>query len=425
VLVGDSVTQGWFESGTNFDHEGYLDAVAATGMNAVMIWSYIGTNAEIQQKDERLGYDAPEVWPWAGSPEGRDFDLTRLNEGYFQRLRTFVEHARARDLAVIITVQDGWTKTRFAGHPFNAALGNGPLSDRAEFVELADYEREMPARFDPQWNWRQRNQYFQERYAEKMIHALKGCDNVLYELFNEGEWYEPEARAKHELHFVRFFRARTKQKLISNVDALDARLYDPHAATACDVVSFHGPWTGDAERYKQGWERKPAKPYVLTEPVPEWRGEEEKLAGLRQSVWEKLMSGAGWMNQNDASFGGDPRSRMAEKMATCRAAYRQTGVAARLINDETLWLVNMRPEAMASTGFSLVWPGRDYLIYAPRGGDVALDLRGAQGSLSLTFHDPRTGQVIDGGTLTGGRTIAFTCPDRREWVLRCRKIGGE
>lgn len=420
VPVGDSVTQGWFESGANFDHEGYLDAIAAAGMNAVMIWSYIGTNASIQQADERLGYDAPEIWPWAGSPDRKDFDLTRLNEVYFQRLRAFVDYARHKDLVVIITVQDGWTKTRFAGHPFNAALGNGPLADKGELVELADYEREMPEKLDPQWDWRQRNQYFQERYAEKMIQALKGCDNVLYELFNEGEWYEPEARAKHERHFVRFFKSRTRQPVLSNVDHIRAGGFDAHGPGTCDVVALHGAWTGDAERYRQGLARVPVKPYLLSEPVPEWRGEEQLLTALRHSVWEKLMSGAGWMNQNDASFGWDPRSRMAGKMAACRAAYRQTGVAARLVNDPTLALAQMRPTAMASTGLSLAWPGHDYVVYAPKGGDVALDLREVQGPVALTFHDPRTGQVIDGGTLAGGRTTAFTCPDQRDWVLRCR-----
>ena len=79
LLVGDSVTQGWMECGTNFDQRGYVDALASRGVNLLMLWAFKGTDAKRQQQDRRIGYDAPELWPWAGSPEARSFDLRRFN----------------------------------------------------------------------------------------------------------------------------------------------------------------------------------------------------------------------------------------------------------------------------------------------------------------------------------------------------------
>ncbi len=85
--VGDSVTQGWMEGGANFNQRGYLDALAACGINVALLWSYYATSAQAQLADQRIGYDAPEIWPWKGSPDDRSFDLTTFNQAYFDRLR--------------------------------------------------------------------------------------------------------------------------------------------------------------------------------------------------------------------------------------------------------------------------------------------------------------------------------------------------
>lgn len=66
--IGDSVTHGWMEQGTDFDQRAYLDALAAQGLNAVLLWSYTATSAAAQRADRRVGYDSPEIWPWQGSP---------------------------------------------------------------------------------------------------------------------------------------------------------------------------------------------------------------------------------------------------------------------------------------------------------------------------------------------------------------------
>jgi len=106
--IGDSVTQGWMECGADFDQRSYLDALAARGINVGLLWSYTGTSAKAQKADEWIGYDAPELWPWKGSPDEPNFDLTRFDPAYLQRLREFIQYAESKNVIVIITVQDGW-----------------------------------------------------------------------------------------------------------------------------------------------------------------------------------------------------------------------------------------------------------------------------------------------------------------------------
>src|SRR5262245_535877 len=48
IGFGDSVTQGWMESGTNFNQTAYIDALASRGVNTAMMWSYIGTDSTTQ-----------------------------------------------------------------------------------------------------------------------------------------------------------------------------------------------------------------------------------------------------------------------------------------------------------------------------------------------------------------------------------------
>ena len=60
--MGDSITQGWMELGTDFDQHAYLQALGRRGINTVLLWSYIGVVDQVA--DPRIGYNAPELWPW-------------------------------------------------------------------------------------------------------------------------------------------------------------------------------------------------------------------------------------------------------------------------------------------------------------------------------------------------------------------------
>jgi hypothetical protein len=403
MLIGDSVTQGWMECGADFDQDAYIDALAARGITLVMLWAFKGTNAEMQQQDRRIGYDAPELWPWAGSPDKASFDLREFNPGYFNRLRALVARAEAKGIVVLITVHDGWTKTCFSGHPFNRELGNGPLRDRHQYVELADYDREIAGPFDSTWTWQQQNQYFQERVCDRLIEELRPFSNVIYEMFNEGEWYEKSKRRLHELHFLAFFRARCENLLLSNCDHLAG--IDGHREKRLDVISLHPyGWVGQSGKFFAGFQAEPPKPYLCSEPVPEFDGREPSLDTIRRSVWEATLAGAGWVNQNDLSFGWNKNAAVSRKASTRDDAYDIAGHCARFFNQAGVrfWLLAPKP-GLASTGHCLAKAGGEYVVFAPAKQDVAVDLSGARGkTFHVRWYDPRTGAVRNAPDAIGG-----------------------
>ena len=423
LLIGDSVTQGWMECGANFDQRAYIDALAARGINLLMLWAFKATGAELQREDDRIGYDAPELWPWAGSPDDRSFNLRDCNPTYFARLRKLASYAESKQIVVLITVHDGWTKTYLEGHPFNRALGNGPLADRRDYVDLADYDREMPTQFDPAWNWREQNQYFQERFCARLIAELTPCSNVMYEMFNEGEWYDREKRNRHEQHFLTFFRARCKNLLLSNSDhiASDA----PHSDPKVDVVTLHPKgWVGYFPVFEQGFHKTPPKPYLYSEPVPEFNGETPSLDDIRRSVWETTLAGAGWVNQNDPSFGWDRRTTVAAQAAARDRAYDIAGHCARFFNQGDVRFWEMEPNGrLASTGACLAHSGKEYVVYSPSGGSFTVDLSAARNvKLELRWYNPWNGQSQESGTVVGGNgATRLKSPFRGDAVahLRC------
>jgi hypothetical protein len=418
LLIGDSVTQGWMELGANFNQDAYVNALAARGINVLMIWSYIGITDQVG--DARIGYDAPEIWPWAKS--GSTFDLSSLNSAYFDRLRTLVQLAAARNIAVLITVHDGWTKTRFGGHPFNQANG-GPLTDRSQYVELASYTSEMPATYNAGWTRQQKHQYFLERFCDRLIQSTSDQPNVMYEMFNEGEWYDQGNLRAFQVHFLSFFKARSPRITLVNDDHVTGG--DFRGEANCDVISLHRPnWTASTTAadgfatYSAAFVGLPVKPFFFSEPVPEYQGDWSLHDAIMRLMWGTVVGGSGFVVQNDTCYGFDPRTIMAGQSAMRDAVLDLEGHCARFFNGSGVSFRNAVPNAaLASSGLCLAEAGREYVVYSQSGADVTVNLAAAAGSLTGRFYNPRTGVFAPSFAVQGGASLAFTKPSTADWVL--------
>jgi hypothetical protein len=420
--VGDSVTQGWMVLGKNFDQEAYLNALDRRGINAVLIWAYMGISD--QKADERIGYDAPELWPWV--KENGKFQLDRFNDEYFNRLRSFVQSANTKDIMVVITVHDGWTKDNFSGHPFNKANG-GPLDSNGQYVELADYAREMPASYNESWGRKEKHQYYLERFSDRLIQATGDLPNVMYEIMNEGEWYNQTANRKFQVHFLDFFKARTAAPLLVNDDHVGGA--DFFGERSADVITLHKPlWKrSDSARtfFDHHASQSNAKPVFFTEPIPDYRGDRADLTAIMRMMWGTILGGSGFVMQNDASFGFDPNTRMAGKAGARDALLDLEGHAARFINDANRDLSAMEPKgSLCSTGVCLVNPGKNYLVYAQNGSSFTVNLRGYNDTFEVSWYNPETGELKRDQDIPGGKEVSFSPPSNSDWVLELRRAAG-
>lgn len=424
VPVGDSLTQGWMELGSDFDQQAYLDALARRRINTVLLWSYIGITDQLA--DERIGYDAPELWPWITN--GGRFDLGHLNDAYFERLREFVRLADARNIVVVITVHDGWTKTKFAGHPFGRSNG-GPLDSREQYVALHDYGREIPGTPDSTWAPRRLHQYYLERFCDRLLRATADLPNVMYEMFNEGEWYDQSKLRAFQVHFLAFFRARTARPLLVNDDHVGGSEFREEALAS--VISLHKPLWDELpggrvffEHYQSQFFLRPHKPVVFSEPVPSYLGDPMQYAGIVRLLWGTALGGAGVVVQNDTSWGFAPRAAMARLAAQRDAVLDLEGHLARFLHGGDVDFWKMQPAGrLASTGVCLANAGREYVVFVPDGERFTVDLSDGSGMmLSVRWYDPASGEVTDGGEVAGGGSAErFQPPFARNAVLHLRR----
>lgn len=427
LLIGDSITQGWMELGVNFNQTAYVDALAARGINVLMLWSYIGIDNQVA--DVRIGYDAPEIWPW--SRTGGTFNLAQFNPAWFSRLESLIAYADSKNIAVLLTIHDGWTKTRFGGHPFNQANG-GPLSTNSQYVELHDYNNEMPATFNPAWTRQQKNQYYQERFVDRIIQSTNPFTNVMLEVCNEGEWYNQTNFRAYSKHFIDFIKARTTTNpTMVNDDHIGGTNF--RGETNCDIISLHKPlWSGTtavAESfnfYDAEFKATPVKPQYFSEPVPEYQGDDTLHDGLMRLMWGTVLAGAGFVVQNDASWGFDPNTLMAAQAADRDVVLDREGYCATFFAG-VIDLGNMTPNStLSSTGVCLAHSGTEYVVYSQGGTSLTVNLAAAAGkTLNCRFYNPRTGAFEPAFTRTGGSAAeSFTKPGSSDWVLHIVEQSG-
>jgi len=419
--IGDSVTQAWMES-LNFDQNAYIDALASRGIKLLMLWSFI---APQEGEDKRFGYDSPELAPWA-STGNHSWDLLKLNDRYFRRLRDLCTAAREKDILVLITIWDGWTKRRFGTHPFNKKNG-GPLLKRSQFVQLHNYANEMPSDFNSNWSRTQKNQYFQECFCDRLISELRGLDNVMYEIFNEGEWYNTTDLSRYQVHFLNFIKTRTNQLTIVNDDHVKGA--DFRCVTNCDIISHHGPiWDNSISplnsfsHYASNFNGIPPKPFIFSEPVPAFE-RKSHLQPMKRLMWGTVLAGAGFVVQNDTSFGWDPNAAWSSKSKIRDQMYDLEGHCSRFFNESGISFWEMRPDgSLSSTNICLANPGNEYIVFIESGGPCTVDLSACQGkNLTVRWYDPDTGKFQSEKNISGGSSAhCFNPPSHKDWILHVK-----
>ena len=78
---------------------------------------------------------------------------------------------------------------------------------------------------------------------------------------------------------------------------------------------------------------------------------------------------------------------------------------------ERIDLAASRPAGeLASTGYCLAVPGREYLVYLPDGGEATVDLSAAKGELAVEWMHPITGKITPGEAVEGGGKRTLKAP---------------
>ena len=248
----------------------------------------------------------------------------------------------------------------------------------------------------------------QETYVRAVVDALNDMDNVLFEISNEGHASSAEWQNRW-IRFIEMYEASKAKKHLIGMTAL--YIDDPREgnrllrASAADWIS---PLI-DAAGVRNIPAADGSKVSLLDSDhwfVKELYG--DKAFG-REWVWKAfcrghhpvLMEHLPPLSFADRDY---PLTTHDPGYIASRKAMGQTRHFAEQMN-----LATMVPsQEIASTTYCLADEGKEYLVYAPVGGAITVDLSKVSGELTVKWFDLEEDKVLAGGTANGGQRRELT-----------------
>jgi hypothetical protein len=323
-------------------------------------------------------------------------DMSVWDESYWASVITYVSNLQTRGITAMLTVWDGHSDLP-GGQDGALSLWNAPLN-----VQGVQWVYDTAALSNPNaaGSNNQKASYYQLRWVDRLLREMRTHSNVMFEINNEDPtndaWYSWWAQhIKAAGYAVSVNNARSGGVSIGSFaadDNMDVWFEHNRSATS---VTMNYRFTGKA---------------VAADADTACEEMDSTLA--RMAAWESVLSGGGW---NDFACWQTPTYPVVEKVN----AY---GILLRFVRGLPLGRMSPRPE-LTNGQYALASPGSEYLVYAPNGGDAShkmvLNLSQASGIFTISWLNPRSGEVTSGGTMLGGSVRSFTNPagDANDWAL--------
>ncbi len=405
-----------------FDFDAYLNFMTAHNHNFIRLWTW-----ELSRYgyDGKTTYAQPFPWPRTGPDKALDgkpkFDLSKLDESYFQRLRQRCIEAGKRGIYVSVMLFEGhglhasdgpWC---WDGHPMHAANNtsgiNGDPDGDGRGVETQMLK--IPG-----------ITAIQETYVRKILDTLNDLDNILYEIVNESGGYSTE----WQYHFIRFIHDYEKGKPKRHPVGMTFQYHRDEKVRGSNKTLFDSPADWISPNPDGGYRDAPpaadGSKIILNDTDHLWG-----IGGNVDWVWMSFCRGMNplfmdpynraqtWaadtkpQNTWTDHLGGVPN--LDPKWQPIRTAMGATSRLARRFD-----LAAMMPRNnLASTGFCLADPGKVYIAYLPNGSQITLDLSGAQGTLTVEWMNPIDGTITNRNTVEGGAKRQLKIDSAGDWVV--------
>lgn len=408
LLVGSHTWNNLVDMGRSdppeaFDFDAYLSFLQRYGHNFIRLWTWDSTKWDTRANG-KWGKDfihnaAPLPWARTGPGMALDgkpkFDLTKFEPAYFARLRERVSSAGRHGIYVSVMLFEGWGLfhgNRRRGAMEQWAWRNHPFHPENN-VNGIDADGKVHSRTHPAVN------KLQAAYVRKVVDTVNECDNVLYEVINEGGEKEWDWWGVDTVH--RYERTKPKQHPVG-ITGHGAEWLESMLASPADWIS-----PGSRDGFKDDPPAWDGKKVSLLDTDHVWG-----IGGNGPWVWKAFLRGHNplFMDPYDGSvLDGrfDPR---------WEPLRRNLGHVQRLAR--RLDLATMTPrDDLASTKYCLADSGKTYVVYVPGDGNVKVSLRSDPNRFAVEWIHPATGETVAAGAVSGGADRQFTAPFDGDAVL--------
>ncbi len=414
-----------------FDFTAYVNFLKSHGHNVTILWrkdlpTYCNWGAG------GTWHMTPFPWKRTGGSSGTlvasdgvpAFDLTQLDQAYFDRLRARVIQLQQNGIYAIVELFDGLglisNRCSNDGYPFTGGNNVNGVDDGGGTNSMTMGSPNTITNY-------------QDAFVQKVIDTVNDQPNVLWEISEEAPgnstwWqghmislihtYEAGKPAQHPVGFP--YVTGASDSLLYNSDAdwvaPGARISPTSSCgsgtPACKVNindsdhSYFGMWNDSAqtnrnyvwENFTNGDSVMFMDPYVIY-----WTSGNRNLC---PSPTNGVCTGpdSRWNNLRD-------------------------DLGYTLTYANKMDLAKMTPQgSLSSTGFCLadnVATGAEYLVYAPNGGSITVNLSATARTLSVEWLNPSSGAITTGGTIAGGSANqSFTPPFSGDAVLYLVDVAG-
>jgi hypothetical protein len=419
----------------------YLQARAGKPFNFLRMFASLTLNAWTGEPWTEEIAKNPDYWPWGGTYKSPDYD--RLNPRYFQRLEQILGEMKAQGIYAEVIIfnlyeipfkqTDVWTAAREA--LWERYVISRLSADTAIFLWTVaqEYERypDGEYRYDPA----------DDDWARRMATFIHNADPHKHPV-NVHPWGgmpgkdHPETAIEEGEVGKRFGKGSEMDVLTHqhNSYTTATKVSDPSPLGYLD-----GPGLGVE---KSVWaDRVYDKPVINNEYGYEWHKDFPNLGSMhgtdkcRRAAWRLFTSGAAGLA---AGFAGTFMSIDLVEVQFSGAKYpirftiTDMGHVAQLrylyefiIKKTSFQDMNPAQSLVNTPNLCLANIGKEYVVYAPDGGNISINLSGATKHFSVEWLNPRTGVYQGLATVAGGSERVLSAPDTKDWVLHLTAISGE
>jgi len=408
-----------------FDFNSYVNFLKSHGHNVTILW----------RKDlpTYCNWGAGGTWhvaqfPWkrtggsSGTQVASDglpaFDLTQLDQAYFDRLRARVIQLQQNGIYAVVELFDGLglTNNRCSndGYPFTGGNNVNGVDDGGGANSMTMTSPNAITGYQDAFVW-------------KVIDTVNDQPNVLWEPSEEAPdnstWWQGHMIALiHTYERGKAFQHPVGYASLNVNGANDGTLYNSDADWVAPVARISPPSSCGSGA--------PACKVNINDSDHSYFGMWNDSGQVnRNYVWENFANGNQVMFMDPYLIywtTGNRNLCQSPSNGVCtgpdsRWNNMRDNLGYTLSYANKMDLAKMTPQgSLTSTGFCLAdnaATGAEYLVYAPNGGTFTVNLGVTTRALNVEWFNPATGATTAGAAITGGSTKSFTSPFSGDAVL--------
>jgi len=408
-----------------FDFTSYVNFLKSHGHNVTILWrkdlpTYCnwgagGTWHVVQFPWKRTGGSSGTQVASDGLPA---FDLTQLDQVYFDRLRARVIQLQQNGIYAVVELFDGLglSNNRCAndGYPFTGGNNVNGVDDGGGTNSMTMTSANAITGY-------------QDAFVRKVIDTVNDQPNVLWEPSEEAPdnstWWQGHMIALiHNYEAGKAFQHPVGYASLNVNGTTDGTLYNSDADWVAPLARISPPGSCGSGT--------PACKVNINDSDHSYFGMWNDSGQVnRNYVWENFANGNQVMFMDPYLIywtSGNRNLCQSPSNGVCtgpdaRWNNMRDNLGYTLSYANKMDLAKMTPQGnLTSTGFCLadnVATGAEYLVYAPSGGTFTVNLSATTRALNVEWFNPATGATTVGTAITGGSTKSFTAPFSGDAVL--------